>query len=58
MERLIAEAKRLLIFTPQSLKEIATNLGFEETSYFIRVFRIQTKITPGQFRINNQTTDI
>ena len=52
--RIMAEAKRLLVFTPQSLKEIATNLGFEETAYFIRVFKIQTKITPNQFRINNQ----
>lgn len=55
LERIMAEAKRLLIFTPQSLKEIATNLGFEETSYFIRVFRIQVKTTPRQFRTDNQT---
>ena len=55
LERLIVEAKRLLLFTPQSLKEIATNLGFEETSYFIRVFRIQTKTTPRQFRNDNQS---
>ncbi|MFK7980629.1 MAG: helix-turn-helix transcriptional regulator [Saprospiraceae bacterium] len=54
VERIIAEAKRLLIFTPQSLTQIATNLGFEETSYFIRFFRIQTRSTPGQFRFEHQ----
>lgn len=52
--RIISEAKRLLIFTSQNLKEITTNLGFEETSYFIRFFRIQTDITPGAFRTKEQ----
>ena len=35
-------------------KEVAMNLGFEETSYFIRVFRIQTQTTPQVFRNKNQ----
>jgi len=52
--RLTTEAKRLLAFTSLSLKEIATTLGFEETSYFIRLFRIQTSQTPGTYRENNQ----
>jgi len=52
--RLITEAKRLLVFTSLSLKEIAMTLGFEETSYFIRSFRIQTSQTPRIYRENNQ----
>ena len=54
VQRIVSEAKRLLIFTPQNLKEVAMNLGFEETSYFIRVFRIQTQTTPQVFRNKNQ----
>lgn len=54
IQRVISEAKRLLIFTSQNLKEVAMNLGFEETSYFIRVFRIHTQTTPQRFRDKNQ----
>lgn len=53
-ERIITEAKRLLSFTPQSLKEISNSLGFEETSYFIRFFRKHTHKTPGIYRATNQ----
>ncbi len=52
--RIITEAKRLLTFTTLSLKEIAITLGFEETSYFIRLFRRQTNFTPGNYRETNQ----
>lgn len=48
--RIITEAKRLLIYTPQSLAEISGVLGFDDTSYFIRLFKRKTKFTPRQFR--------
>lgn len=53
--RIVTEAKRLLTFTSLSLTEIATTLGFEETSYFIRFFRIQTSLTPGNYRELHQS---
>ncbi len=53
--RVVTEAKRLLTFTALSLTAIATSLGFEETSYFIRFFRIQTSLTPRNFRKKHQS---
>ncbi|GAB3306727.1 AraC family transcriptional regulator [Hymenobacter tenuis] len=49
-ERLVLEAKRLLFYTPQSLKEIAFDLGFSEASYFNRFFKRETGLTPAEFR--------
>lgn len=53
--RIVTEAKRLLTFTALSLTAIANTLGFEETSYFIRFFRIQTSLTPGNYRERHQS---
>jgi len=49
-ERLILEAKRLLFYTPQSLKEMAYDLGFAEPSYFNRFFKRETGLTPAEYR--------
>ncbi len=49
MERVITEAKRLILVTDLSLKEIAFQLGFEEQSYFTKVFKKHTGITPTEF---------
>lgn len=49
-ERLILEAKRLLLYTPQSLKELAYDLGFAEPSYFNRFFKRETGLTPAEYR--------
>lgn len=49
-ERLVLEARRLLVHTPRSLKEIAYNLGFSEASYFNRFFKRETGITPAEYR--------
>ncbi len=38
-ERLVLEAKRYLKFSDQSVKEIAYSLGYEDPSYFSKVFR-------------------
>ena len=37
-EHIILEAKRYLLATPNQVKEIADQLGFEDPSYFIRFF--------------------
>ena len=42
-EHIILETKRYLLATPNQVKEIADQLGYEDNSYFIRFF----KNTPG-----------
>lgn len=49
-DRIIREAKRLLSYTDLTVSEIADELNFETPSYFIRLFRSQTGLTPLQFR--------
>ncbi|MFC3161344.1 AraC-type DNA-binding protein [Chryseobacterium arachidis] len=48
-ERVILEAKRMLMYLDESLVEIAFRLGYEEYSYFVRVFRKTSGTTPTQF---------
>lgn len=50
-ERVATEARRLLIHTSLSVKEIGFRLGFDDPSYFIRFFRKQTNHTPAEFRL-------
>ncbi|GAB3572733.1 AraC family transcriptional regulator [Hymenobacter daeguensis] len=49
-DRLVLEARRLLFYTPQSLKEIAFDLGFSDASYFNRFFKRETGATPAEYR--------
>ncbi|PWV51564.1 helix-turn-helix domain-containing protein [Chitinophaga sp. S165] len=49
-ERLVMEARRLLLHTNNSLKDIAFNLGFSDTSYFNRFFKRETGETPAAYR--------
>lgn len=49
-ERTILEAKRYLVYTEQSIKQITSALGFSDISYFMRFFKKLTKQTPDQFR--------
>ncbi|WP_426473684.1 AraC family transcriptional regulator [Chryseobacterium balustinum] len=53
-ERVILEAKRMLIYLDEVLVEIAFRLGYEEYSYFARMFRKNTGITPSQFIKNHK----
>lgn len=50
LEKRMTEAKRLLYFTDLSVKEIAHRLGFQDSSYFSRVFRRKTKMYPTAFK--------
>lgn len=50
MDRLILEAKRLLLYTPLSNKEIAYELNYEDPSYFSRIFRKKTGYSPSAFK--------
>jgi AraC family transcriptional activator of pobA len=51
IERLILEAKRLLLFSDLSNKEVAFKLNYEDPSYFARIFRKKTGFTPSAFRV-------
>ncbi len=48
--RIILEAKRLLVYSELSVKEIGFSLGFEEPANFNNYFRKHTNLTPVQFR--------
>ncbi len=48
--RIIAEAKNLLDITELTVNQISDTLGFESANYFIRFFKKQTGITPGEYR--------
>ncbi|MCC6726443.1 MAG: AraC family transcriptional regulator [Saprospiraceae bacterium] len=49
-ERLVLEAKRLLLHSQSNTKEIAFDLGFDEPTNFIKYFRKYTGKTPIEFR--------
>jgi AraC-like DNA-binding protein len=49
-KRLIIEAQRLLQYTNLSINEIADKLGFDNSSYFITVFKRETSFPPDKYR--------
>ncbi|MBL4676614.1 MAG: helix-turn-helix domain-containing protein [Mucilaginibacter sp.] len=49
-QRIVLEAKRLLGNTKGSVKEIAGNLGYDDSSYFIRLFTKVVGVSPAEFR--------
>ena len=53
-ERIILEAKRMLLFTDKSNKELAYHLGFEEPAHFSNFFKKLTGLTPGSFRTESR----
>jgi AraC family transcriptional activator of pobA len=48
--RKLVEAKHLLLHTTKSISEIGYEMGYNEKSYFTRVFRIKMGVTPSRFR--------
>lgn len=49
-QEIVLEAKRLLYYSQCSVKEIAHELGYEDHTYFSRLFKKQAGQTPGEFR--------
>ena len=50
---LILQAKRLLVHTGLSIKEISDRLGIEDSAYFSRIFTQTVGISPSTFRQRN-----
>lgn len=48
--RIILEAKRLLMYTDKSTKEIAYDLGYADAAYFSNFFKKKTGYAPSDFR--------
>ena len=53
-DRLILEAKRMIIHSEHTIKEIAFQLGFSDRPYFSRFFKKQTGQTPDDFQKQSQ----
>lgn len=49
-DQVLIEAKRLLTFTMQSVKEAGFSLGFTQTTHFIKYFQKHVGVTPSVFR--------
>lgn len=47
----IEESKRLLLSTKYDLADIAVAMGFPDQSYYCKVFKKITGLTPGKFRV-------
>jgi len=54
-DRINLEARRLLLYTEKTIKEIAYELGFEEHTHFSNFFRKHNGISPTHFRVVNKT---
>ena len=50
MDRVILEIKRMLIDKQLAVNEVAYKVGYEDYSYFSRVFKKQTGFSPTEFR--------
>jgi AraC family transcriptional regulator, transcriptional activator of pobA len=54
VDRVILEAKRMLLDKNWTVNEIATELGYEDYSYFTRLFKKHTAMTPTAFRLSKK----
>lgn len=52
-QEILLEAKRLLYYTVNDVKQIAYELGYEDHAYFSRFFKKNTGMTPLSFRDKN-----
>jgi len=48
--RLLSEAKRMLLYSSETVAEISWSLNFSDKAYFHRIFKKKTNYTPEQFR--------
>ncbi len=51
IDRILLEAKRMLIHTDLPVSFVSEELGYEDSSYFIRLFKKKCGVSPKQFQI-------
>ena len=51
-QRIALEAKRLLAHTDAAVQSIAIDLGFDDPTNFVKFFKREAAMTPGQFRLS------
>lgn len=56
-DRIILEAKRLLVHTDLSVKEVGYKLGYDDPAYFIRLFTNHVNESPQHFRKSYQQSE-
>lgn len=49
LDRIILEAKRMLIYTDKSFSEIANQLGYYDYAYFSKIFKKRVGLSPSEF---------
>jgi AraC family transcriptional activator of pobA len=54
-QEVVNEAKRLLLHTDADIQQVAHSLGYSDFSYFLRVFRNHSGLSPLAFRKQNLT---
>ena len=54
-ERVVLEAKRMLIYSKLNVTQIGEALGYFDPSYFVRFFKKNTGITPHSFLVKYKT---
>lgn len=52
-QKRVDDAKNLLVTTQKPLADIALDVGFNDTFYFIKTFKKFVGMTPGQYRSNH-----
>jgi AraC-like DNA-binding protein len=57
-EKLLREAKRLLLFDIMSIKEVCYELGFTEPTNFVKFFQQHTGFSPKNYKLNNCVTGL
>jgi AraC-like DNA-binding protein len=50
----VRKGERLLVNTTDTVNDISLSLGYENTETFIRIFKKETGMTPGQYRKRGQ----
>lgn len=53
--RIVLEARRMLAHTSRPVASVADQLGFDEATNFVKFFRRETGMTPGEFRAQQAT---
>ena len=52
-DKLLSEAKMLLLTTGLNMKQIAFQLGFSDPAYFGRFFKRHTGFSPAHYRVDH-----